>query len=488
MEDNPFMTVNVSLKGFPVMHDTKLLQAQVEGYLPQIQPRSPSLAQQLVHLLQEVLALSPSRHDLQAPSPRPRGRPPVLSLPHLYLALLMGVLQQTPHLSTIWRHLYLEEIGTFAPVRLSYEAVRKRLLSAGTSVLQQLFETVSAALATLSPPPPSALELAPFASQVVALDESTLDHLRRLTADLRELPNGDPHLLPGKLAGLFDLRRQRWMRVQFRADVLAHCTTGILLLLEGLPPGSLILADLGYFSFPWFDYLTEQGYWWVSRLKEGVSYEIKEVLAYDDQTGLLDAIVWLGKYRADRAAHAARLVSFRFHGTQYRYLTNVLRPSHLSLHDIVGLYARRWDIELDFKLLKCELGLHLWWGARPELVLIQLWIALILAQLLHTLQRQVALQADVDPFDVSMHLLVELLAIIPAGPTPIIDRLVQDGRALGLIRPASRHQVVVPPIEPHMLCPPPEFKDLVRHARYAQRNPHPRSAPFTSRFSTQLLI
>jgi hypothetical protein len=344
-------------------------------------------------------------------------------LQQLYLALLMGVLRQTPHLSTIWRRLYLEEIGTFAPVQVTYEAVRKRLLSAGTTALQCLFETVSHGLAQWSQAQHvSALSLAPFASQVVALDESTLDRLRRLTADLRDLPTGDPHLLPGKLAGLFDLRLQRWVRVQFRADVLAGCNIGVLTLLTGLPTGSLILADLGYFSFPWFDYLTGQGYWWVSRLKEGVTYEIKEVLAYDDHTGLLDAIVWLGKYRADRAAHAVRLICFPFNGTPYRYLTNVLSPTHLSLHDLAQLYARRWDIELAFKLLKCELGLHIWWGARPELVLIQLWLALILAQLLHALQLHVAMQADVDPFDVSMHLLVELLDTIPAGSTPIIDR------------------------------------------------------------------
>ncbi len=471
------------------MHDTTLTQVQAEGYLPQLQPRCPSLAKPLVHLLQQVLVLAQASSAIQAPECRPRGRPPLLSLQQLYLALLMGVLRQTPHLSTIWRRLYLEEIGTFAPVQVTYEAVRKRLLSAGTTALQHLFETVSVGLAQWSQAQhPSALSLAPFASQVVALDESTFDRLRRLTADLRALPTGDPHLVPGKLAGLFDLRLQRWVRVQFRADVLAYCNTGILLLLEGLAPGSLILADLGYFSFPWFDYLTGQGYWWVSRLKEGVTYEIKEVLAYDDRTGLLDAIVWLGKYRADRAAHAVRLVCFSVHGTPYRYLTNVLDSTQLSMRDIAQLYARRWDIELAFKLLKCELGLHIWWGARPELVLIQLWIALILAQLLHALQLHVAMQAEVDPFDVSMHLLVELLETIPAEPTPIIDRLVQDGRALGLIRPSSRLKVVVPQIEPHMLCPPPDLKDLVRHARYAQRNPHPRPAPFVSRFSTQLLI
>src|SRR6266481_6267672 len=471
------------------MHDTALTQIQAEGYLPQLQPRCPSLAQQLVQLLQHVLVLAQASTAIQAPECRPRGRPPLLSLQQLYLALLMGVLRQTPHLSAIWRRLYLEEIGTFAPVQVTYEAVRKRLLSAGTTALQHLFETVSVGLAQWSQAQhPSALSLAPFASQVVALDESTFDRLRRLTADLRALPTGDPHLVPGKLAGLFDLRLQRWVRVQFRADVLAYCNTGILLLLEGLAPGSLILADLGYFSFPWFDYLTGQGYWWVSRLKEGVTYEIKEVLAYDDRTGLLDAIVWLGKYRADRAAHAVRLVCFSVHGTPYRYLTNVLDSTQLSMRDIAQLYARRWDIELAFKLLKCELGLRIWWAARPELVLIQLWIALILCQILHALQLHVALQAEVEPFDISLHVMVDLLGSMPAGPTPVLDRLIQDGRALGLIRPSSRLKVVVPQIEPHMLCPPPDLKDLVRHARYAQRNPHPRPAPFVSRFSTQLLI
>ena len=378
------------------MHDTPLTHVQADGYLPQIQPRSPSLAQHLVHLLHQVLVFTQESAAVQAPARRPRGRPPLLPLQQLYLALLMGVLRQTPHLSTIWRRLYLEEIGTFAPVRVTYEAVRKRLLSAGTTALEHLFETISVALAQGNQAQqPSALSLAPFASQVVALDESTFDRLRRLTTDLRDVPAGDPHLLPGKLAGLFDLRLQRWVRVHFRADVLASCNTGILLLLEGLAPGSLILADLGYFSFPWFDYLTGQGYWWVSRLKDGVTYQIKEVLAYDDASGLLDAIVWLGAYRADRAAYAVRLVCFSSHGIRYRYLTNVLDSTHLSMRDIAQLYARRWDIELAFKLLKCELGLHLWWGARPELVLIQLWLALILAQLLHALQLHVALQADV---------------------------------------------------------------------------------------------
>ena len=274
----------------------------------------------------------------------------------------------------------------------------------------------------------------------------------------------------------------------FRADVLAGCNIGVLTLLSGLPTGSLILADLGYFSFPWFDYLTEQGYFWVSRLKERTTYQLKEVLAYDDQQGLLDAIVWLGKYRADRAGNAVRLVLFSSAGRHYGYLTNVLDPTRLSMQDIAQLYARRWDIELAFKLLKCELGLQIWWAARPELVMIQLWIALILAQLLHALQLHVAMQAQVEPFDVSLHVLVELLGSMPAGPTPVLDRLIEQGRFLGLIRPSTRLQVIVPDVEPHRCCPVPDLHDLTRLARYAQRNGHPRTVPFVSRFLTQLFI
>ena len=50
--------------------------------------------------------------------------------------------------------------------------------------------------------------------------------------------------------------------------VLPNCKVDVISLLEGLPWRSLILFDLGYFSFAWFDYLTSMGYWWISRLRE----------------------------------------------------------------------------------------------------------------------------------------------------------------------------------------------------------------------------
>ena len=216
------------------------------------------------------------------------------------------------------------------------------------------------------------------------------------------------------------------------------------------------------------------------------SYQVRHVFYQGD--GVLDAIVWLGRYRADRAKYPVRLVQFYHQGHWHRYLTNVLDPAQLSLAEIARLYASRWDIELAFKLLKRQLGLCLWWGARPELVMIQLWLALILAQLLHALQLHVALQAEVEPFDVSLPVLLELLPILPASSTPLLAQLVEEGRPLGLIRPSRRYRVVVPQDTSRALTVPLPASMRPRAARYAQRNAHPRTTPFRSSFLTQLLI
>lgn len=96
----------------------------------------------------------------------------------------------------------------------------------------------------------------------------------------------------------------------------------------------------------------------------------------------------MGAYRADRAGHAVRLVTFRVGEIHYQYITNVLKPTQLSLHELAVLYARRWDIEMAFKLIKRELGLHLTWSAKPEVLLIQVWAVLLISQILHALQME----------------------------------------------------------------------------------------------------
>src|SRR5713226_3768753 len=143
MEDNPFMNFVLDQKGFPRMHDTALTPVQTNACTPQPSACSPSLAQQIVAFLEWALVQSQQeRADVAPAGKRPRGAPPKLPMQQLWLAFLVGTIRHAKHLSSIWRTLCLETTGSFPAVQLTYEAVRKRLLAAGTQPLQQLFASL----------------------------------------------------------------------------------------------------------------------------------------------------------------------------------------------------------------------------------------------------------------------------------------------------------------------------------------------------------
>ena len=56
--------------------------------------------------------------------------------------------------------------------------------------------------------------------------------------------------------------------------------------------GALVLADLGYFCFRWFDELTDLGYSWISRVKENTSVVVLHT--YYEAGETFDRLVWLG--------------------------------------------------------------------------------------------------------------------------------------------------------------------------------------------------
>lgn len=444
-------------------------------------------ADQILAFLQELLRPDPQANTL-GPEVRRRGRPRDLSSDHLWLALLVAILHGFTGFATVWRLLTWTGVGSFPLLTMTRDGVRKRLLKGDLGSLQDLLTRVSAALLPWTTRFQDQ-SLAPFATDVLALDQSTLDAVKRCCQDVREEAHDSPRLLVGKLTGFFDLRRQQWVRLLFRDDVFANEKFFVEELFHGILPGTLILADLGYFAFSWFDWLTDQQCWWISRVREKTSSTIEHVFVRQGST--LDALIWLGAYRSDCSKHLVRLIQFEYRGISYQYITNVCQPDLLSMSDIARLYARRWDIELAFKALKGELGIHLWWSSHPILVLQQLWAALILAQVLHALHLRVAAEAGVDLFEVSLPVLVKLLAQAPRRRMgqSLIPLLLSKGRLLGLIRPSRRYQPVVPALlEPYTPAPP----DLLttRKERYAQRKCRPRSdrSCFQPRFFSFFLI
>jgi hypothetical protein len=265
---------------------------------------------------------------------------------------------------------------------------------------------------------------------------------------------------------VYDVELQQWRHVEYIPQASQNEKVAARSLLSHIQRGALLLMDLGYFAFPWFDLLTQEGYYWISRLRQKTSYSVAHVFYQQGET--FDGLIWLGAFRADRAKYAVRLVTFRVGATTYQYITNVLDPNLLSLHDIAVLYARRWDIELAFKLIKRELGLHLFWSAKPEVLLQQVWAVLLISQILHSLQLEIAAKAGIDPFDVSLTLLVRYL---PGWHDVDLIALILDRtRDAGFIRPSRRIRIQTPPIDLSDYRPLPQDLCLIREPRYADKS------------------
>lgn len=421
-------------------------------------PAVPSLTTIEIWLRTQVPLTTPA-------PPSSHGRPPILPGAMLWAGLLLCVLRGWTSQRELWRLLSVHGVWDFPAQPISDDAVYRRLERDGDAPMRALLETVTTTLLDAAVPDTT---LAPFATEVVAIDETTLDPVARRWPRLRAVPTGDDRLLPGKLAAVFDVRRQLYRQVQHTPYPRQNERVLARTLVEPLPAGSLILADLGYFGFQWFDDLTDAGYWWLSRERTGTSTVPAHVLYADG--AVRDELVWLGAYRADQAGHLVRRLQIP-HGEQvHGYLTNVLDPAVLPLAAVGPLYGRRWDIEMAVNLIKTELGLHLLWSAKPVVILTQIWATLVIAQVALALRGRIARQARVDAFDVSLPLLLrELPRLAAHGTRDPVAWFVAVGRAAGFIRPSRRIRWVVPDIPPEAIIPPPEDLVTVRKRRYAGR-------------------
>ncbi len=402
------------------------------------------------------------------------GRPRILPAMVLWAGLLVCVLRGFGSQLALWRLISERGLWFFPRFEVTDQAVYKRLHSAGTEPLERLFEQINRMLAERFRDMVSN-KLASFADGVVCIDESTLEAISRTLPTLRGVPEGDSRLLPGKLAGVFDLRHQQWLRVRFQPN--PHQNEKVLAreMAAELPAGTLIVADLGYFGFAWFDWLTDRGCHWLSRLRAKTSYKV--IHTFYQRGDVFDGIVWLGVHRADRAIRrGGRLVTFRQGRTMHRYITNVREPHRFPIASIAEVYARRWDIEMALALAKQHLKLRLLWSAKQVVIQQQIWATLIISQVLQSMRLEIAYKAGVDPFEVSIGLLVEYAPQYAYEGRDPVEVFVKRGRQLGFIRPSRRTRIKTPSIPVGSILPAPPELTLIRTPRYANRRCYRRAA------------
>lgn len=393
-----------------------------------------------------------------AVAPATRGRPQVVPSALLWGAMLVCILHGAPRQRAVWRLVSGAGLGPYPAVPISAEAVRKRLVTAGSDPMATRFTQITDALVERTD---GDLTLAPFApGGVYALDATTLDKV----AHTRPTDDGPARPLAGTLHSVYDVRRQLFRTIM--PTDLPHQNERAAApdLAASLPPQSLLLMDRGCLSFAWFDPLTATGHGFISRLREHTTVVPEHTLT--STARIQDDLVWLGKHRSDKARHLARVVTVTIGPGVRRYVTNVLDPQVLPVAEIGRLSARRWDIELAFKTVTRELGLHLIWSTSWDMILTQVWGTLLIAQIVSAVRQELAIRAQVDLFDVSVSLLLaDLPAYVQRGAPDVLGTIAARGTYGGIIRPSRRKQVHLPRDVP--VTPPPPDLPLVRAHRYA---------------------
>jgi hypothetical protein len=151
-------------------------------------------------------------------------------------------------------------------------------------------------------------------------------------------------------------------------------------------PGTILIMDRGYVDFAWFDRLTDQGVFFVTRPKTGMAYEVVEHRKIDvDRNLLSDQIIELTSETGQKVAWQLRRIEIWVPEKEERMalLTNHLDLSALT---IAAIYKERWQVELFFKALKQNLKIKTFVGTTANALRIQIWTALIAMLLLRYLQ------------------------------------------------------------------------------------------------------
>jgi hypothetical protein len=157
-----------------------------------------------------------------------------------------------------------------------------------------------------------------------------------------------------------------------------------------LPQGSIITFDKGYVDYRQYDMWTQQGVYWVTRLRQGAQHEILEkrpVSVEEKKNGVLnDEKVILGHQEHNQITRTpARMITYRdpLNNRVFQFITN---NYEFDASTVALIYKHRWQIELLFKRIKQNYPLTYFLGDNENAIRIQIWCVLIADLILKLVQ------------------------------------------------------------------------------------------------------
>lgn len=298
----------------------------------------------------------------------------ILNLPLMVAAVLTLLWRDVAGVQELTRLLAREGFLWVKPIDVTQKAISGRFLTFPAilfeKVLKELLPYLQEQwLIRVNRPLPESIQFTRSSFEKIwIVDCSTLEALFRKLNSLEDAPPGQ---LAGKIGTVIDLVTRLpveiWLKtnprtsdIQFESDVL-HLVSA----------RTLLLLDRGFYHFQFWQQLMKQQVDFITRLKKGASFQVKEV--FTDSYALRDRLISLGCGKKNTPILTLRLVEVRHNKTWHSYLTSVQDPTLLPPYVVADLYRRRWRIEEAFNTVKRLLDLSYLWTGSINGVKLQVW-------------------------------------------------------------------------------------------------------------------
>jgi Transposase DDE domain/Domain of unknown function (DUF4372) len=141
-------------------------------------------------------------------------------------------------------------------------------------------------------------------------------------------------------------------------------------------PGTIVVMDKGYVHYGWWKQLTQQGVYFVTRLKQDLQWEVVENRPVPQNSPILkDQTIEIRPYRQNYTLRLRVVTKWDAEKQEpIQFLTNHLE---FGATTIARIYKERWQIEIFFKSLKQLLRVKTFVGTSSNALKTQIWTALI---------------------------------------------------------------------------------------------------------------
>ena len=159
--------------------------------------------------------------------------------------------------------------------------------------------------------------------------------------------------------------------------------------------GDILAFDRAYIDYAKFEELTRNGVIYVTKMKKNLVYAISDDTMYMTSDGKMSYRVQYVTFTkcvkdGEDIVHKARIITYvDIKKTRAKLISLLTNDMEMPIEEIVGIFRKRWEIELLFKQLKQNFPLRYFYGESSNAIKIQIWVTLIANLLIMVLQKRI---------------------------------------------------------------------------------------------------